>query len=116
MSKTMHLSSSVKISLIQISKQLSRPVNRRTMIRQHSAEWSSVRCWIWLHLGLIQLIQLNLEDDIISSHQTGVTVMLVRAKSDSSYKLKILDARVCMANRMVNFLSPGFSHNFTENI
>jgi hypothetical protein len=42
-------------SPIQISKQLSQPVNRKTRHPQNSADWSSVMVEYVLHLGVIQL-------------------------------------------------------------
>ena len=48
-------------------------------------------------------------------HMTDRARALVKAL-DSSYKFEILDARVCIANRVVNFQSLGSPHNFTKNL
>jgi hypothetical protein len=51
----MNPSSSVKISSIQSSKQLSRLVNRKTRQPQNSPDWSSVKVRYVVYLDLIRL-------------------------------------------------------------
>jgi hypothetical protein len=40
----------------------------------------------------------------------------MRAKLIPPYRLEILEAKICGADRMVKFLSPGFPDNFAQKI
>ena len=45
----------------------------------------------------------------------GRNLLFTGAKTIFPYKLGILEAKIFMASRMVNFLSTGFPHNFSKN-
>jgi hypothetical protein len=72
----------------------------------------AAKCEYVLHLDLIQL---NLARRNNSSQQTEVMVLYMRAKIISSYKLEILEAKICRVDCMVKIRSPGFPHNFVKN-